>query len=105
MESEAAIAALKHILGAAFKSCRYKLGSVHEYRAQYERLIEVLHAHHTGFFFYNGDSLSRDTTRKVSQISAEVGEPIASGDIWILSPPVVLLVHIMMPPPRAPVHR
>jgi len=33
-ESEAAIAALKHAPGAAFGSCRYKLKSIHEHRAQ-----------------------------------------------------------------------
>ena len=41
IESEAAIAALKYTPGAAFGSCRYKLGSIHEQRAQYERLIEA----------------------------------------------------------------
>ena len=50
VESEAAIAALKHSPGAAFGSCRYKLGSIHEHRAQYERLIEVFRAHDIGFF-------------------------------------------------------
>jgi ATP-dependent phosphofructokinase / diphosphate-dependent phosphofructokinase len=50
VESEAAIAALKHTPGAAFGSCRYKLGSIHEHRAQYERLIEVFRAHDIGFF-------------------------------------------------------
>jgi hypothetical protein len=54
LESEAAIAALKHTPGAAFGSCRYKLGSINEHRAQYERLIEVFRAHDIGSFFYNG---------------------------------------------------
>jgi 6-phosphofructokinase 1 len=75
-ESEAAIAALKHTPGAAFGSCRYKLGSLHEYRAQYERLIEVFRAYDVGYFFYNGGGDSQDTAHKVSQISAELGEPI-----------------------------
>ena len=35
VESEAAIAALKHTPGAAFGSCPYKLSSIHEHRAQY----------------------------------------------------------------------
>ena len=39
VETEAAIAALKHTPGVAFGSCRYKLGSIYEHRAQYERLI------------------------------------------------------------------
>jgi ATP-dependent phosphofructokinase / diphosphate-dependent phosphofructokinase len=75
-ESEAAIAALKHTPGAAFGSCRYKLGSLHEHRAQYERLIEVFRAYDVGYFFYNGGGDSQDTAHKVSQISAELGEPI-----------------------------
>src|SRR5215813_2330381 len=40
-ESDAAIAALRHTPGAAFGSCRYKLGSIHEQRAPYQRLIDV----------------------------------------------------------------
>jgi 6-phosphofructokinase 1 len=75
-ESEAAIAALKHTPGAAFGSCRYKLGSVHEHRAQYERLIEVFRAHDIGFFFYNGGGDSQDTAYKVSQISTGLDYPI-----------------------------
>ena len=38
-ESGDAIAALKHTPGAAFGSCRYKLASFQQHRAQYERLI------------------------------------------------------------------
>jgi len=76
IESEAAIVALKHTPGAAFGSCRYKLGSVREDRAQYERLIEVFRAHDIGFFFYNGGGDSQDTAYKVSQLGAELGYPI-----------------------------
>ena len=38
-ESGDAIAALKYTPGAAFGSCRYKLASFQQHRAQYERLI------------------------------------------------------------------
>jgi 6-phosphofructokinase len=76
VESEAAIAALKHTPGAAFGSCRYKLTSIQEHRAQYERLIEVFRAHDIGFFFYNGGGDSQDTAYKVSQISARLAYPI-----------------------------
>ena len=75
-ESELAIAALKHTPGAAFGSCRYKLGSLEEHRAQYERLIEVFRAHDIGFFFYNVGGDSQDTAFKVSQISAGLADPI-----------------------------
>src|SRR6516164_4451609 len=76
IESEAAIAALKHTPGAAFGSCRYKLGSIREDRAQYERLIEVFRAHDIGFLFYNGGGDSQDTAYKVSQLGAELAYPI-----------------------------
>jgi ATP-dependent phosphofructokinase / diphosphate-dependent phosphofructokinase len=76
VESEAAIAALKHTPGAAFGSCRYKLTSIQEHRAQYERLIEVFHAHDIGFFFYNGGGDSQDTAHKVSQMGARLAYPI-----------------------------
>jgi ATP-dependent phosphofructokinase / diphosphate-dependent phosphofructokinase len=76
VESEAAIAALQYTPGAAFGSCRYKLRSIQEQRAQYERLLEVFAAHDIGFFFYNGGGDSQDTTHKVSQMSHELTYPI-----------------------------
>jgi ATP-dependent phosphofructokinase / diphosphate-dependent phosphofructokinase len=76
LEPETAVAALKHTPGAAFGSCRYKLGSIQEHRGQYERLIEVFRAHDIGFFFYNGGGDSQDTAHKVSQLGAELGYPI-----------------------------
>jgi 6-phosphofructokinase 1 len=76
LEAEAAIAALKHAPGAAFGSCRYKLGSIHEHRAQHERLLEVFRAHDIGFFFYNGGDGPQDTACKVSQAAAELAYPI-----------------------------
>src|SRR3974377_2111284 len=72
IETDAAIAALKHTPGAAFGSCRYKLASIYEHRAQYERLVEVFQAHDIGFFFYNGGGDSQDTAYKVSQMCAEL---------------------------------
>jgi ATP-dependent phosphofructokinase / diphosphate-dependent phosphofructokinase len=76
VEPDAAIAALKHTPGAAFGSCRYKLKSIQEHRAQYERLIEVFQAHDIGFFFYNGGGDSQDTAYKISQMSAGLAYPI-----------------------------
>lgn len=75
-ETASAIAALKHTPSGAFGSCRYKLKSVDENRAQYERLIEVFKAHHIGYFFYNGGGDSQDTSLKVSQLSKKIGYPI-----------------------------
>src|ERR1700739_3062635 len=76
VESEEAIAALNHPPGAAFGSCRYKLGSIHQQRAQYERLIEVFRAHDIGFFFYNGGGDSQETAHKVSHVSSKLADPI-----------------------------
>ena len=72
-ESRAAIAALKHTPGGAFGSCRYKLKSLEESKAQYERLIAVFRAHDIGYFFYNGGNDSADTAWKVSQLGRELG--------------------------------
>jgi 6-phosphofructokinase len=76
IEPESAVAALRYTPGAAFGSCRYKLASIDEHRAQYERLIEVFQAHDIGFFFYNGGGDSQDTAHKVSQIGAALSYPI-----------------------------
>jgi len=76
VESDAAIAALKHTPGAAFGSCRYKLASVGDHRAQYERLIEVFRAHDVGYFFYNGGGDSQDTAYKISQMAVDLDYPI-----------------------------
>lgn len=75
-ESKKDIAALRHTSGGAFGSCRYKLKSVEENRAEYERLIEVFKAHDIGYFFYNGGGDSADTCLKVSQLSETLGYPI-----------------------------
>jgi 6-phosphofructokinase 1 len=75
-ESNSAIAGLKETPGGAFGSCRYKLKSIEENRAQYERLIEVFRAHNIGYFFYNGGGDSADTAFKVSQIGARLGFPV-----------------------------
>ena len=53
-ESAKAIAALRHTPSGAFGSCRFKLKSLEQNRAEYERLIEVFKAHNIGYFFYNG---------------------------------------------------
>ncbi len=77
-ESAKAIAALRHTPAGAFGSCRYKLKSIEEHRAQYERLIEVFRAHNIGYFFYNGGGDSADTCLKVSQLSETLGYPITA---------------------------
>lgn len=75
-ESAQAIAALRHTPAGAFGSCRYKLKSLEQNRAEYERLIEVFKAHDIGYFFYNGGGDSADTCLKVSQLSERMGYPV-----------------------------
>jgi 6-phosphofructokinase 1 len=75
-ESARTIAALRHTPGGAFGSARYKLRSLEENRAEYERLIEVFKAHDIGYFFYNGGNDSMDTAHKVSLISKSMGFPV-----------------------------
>ena len=75
-DSDEDTAALKQTPSGAFGSCRYKLKSLEENKAQYERLIEVFKAHDIGYFFYNGGGDSQDTAHKVSQIGEKMGYPI-----------------------------
>jgi len=75
-ESARNIQALRYTPAGAFGSARYKLKSLAEGRAQYERLIEVFKAHDIGYFFYNGGGDSADTCLKVSQLSDELGYPV-----------------------------
>lgn len=75
-ESAKTIAALRHTPSGAFGSCRYKLKSLEQNRAEYERLIDVFKAHNIGYFFYNGGGDSADTCLKISQLSETMGYPI-----------------------------
>ncbi len=75
-ESAAAIKALRYTPGGAFGSCRFKLKSLEQSRAEYERLIEVFKAHNIGYFFYNGGGDSADTCHKVSELSRTLEFPI-----------------------------
>src|SRR5690554_2470598 len=75
-EPVAAIRALAHTPGGAFGSCRYKLKSLDEDRAKYERLLDVLRAHDVRWFLYNGGNDSADTANKVSQLAVEFDYPL-----------------------------
>ena len=75
-ETATAIKALRWTPGGAFGSCRYKLKSIEQDRAQYERLIEVFKAHDIRWFLYNGGNDSADTALKISQIGRELGYPV-----------------------------
>lgn len=75
-ETKKAIAGLRYTPGGAFGSCRYKLKSLEENRAEYERLIEVFKAHNIGYFFYNGGGDSQDTAYKISLLSKALAYPL-----------------------------
>ena len=83
-----AIAALKHTPGAAFGSCRYKLGSIQEHRAQYERLIEVFRAHDIGYFFTTA-AVTRKTppikSARLAPSSTTRSSASASQRQWIMT--------------------
>lgn len=70
------VAALRYTPASAFGSCRYKLKSIEENRAEYEKLIAVFKEHDIDTFFYNGGGDSQDTAYKVSQIGDELGYPM-----------------------------
>ncbi len=72
-EGKRAIRGLMNTPSGAFGSCRYKLKSLDENRAEYERLIDVFRAHNIRYFFYNGGGDSADTCLKVSQLSKKLG--------------------------------
>jgi 6-phosphofructokinase 1 len=75
-ESAAAIRALMQTPAGAFGSCRHKLRSLEDNRAEYERLLEVFRAHNIRYFFYNGGGDSADTCLKVSRLGASLGFPL-----------------------------
>ncbi len=76
-ETVATIRGLRHTPGGAFGSARFKLKSIEQNKAEYERLIEVFHAHDIGYFFYNGGNDSMDTALKVSQMGKKMGYPVS----------------------------
>ncbi len=52
-------------------TCRYKLKK--DQQEDFARVIEVMKAHHIGYFFYNGGNDSMDTAHKVAQMAHEKG--------------------------------
>mgnify|MGYP001324431586 CR=1 FL=1 len=75
-EPISAIRGLAHTPGGAFGSCRYKLGTLEDDRARYERLLEVLQAHDVRWFLYNGGNDSADTALKMSKLAEEFDYPL-----------------------------
>ena len=77
-ETKEAIEGLRYTPSAAFGSCRKKLPSLEDNRADFERIIEVFKAHNIRYFFYNGGNDSMDTAYKVSLVSKEMGYEVIS---------------------------
>ncbi len=67
------IKALAHTPGGAFGSCRYKLKSLEQDAAKYQRLLDVFKAHDIRYFLYNGGNDSADTALKISQLAQQSG--------------------------------
>ena len=67
------IEALKRTPAAAIGSCRYKLKSLDQSRADYERILDVFKAHDIHYFFYAGGNDSMDTADKVNKLAADTG--------------------------------
>ena len=72
-ESAETIEAMKHTPAAAIGSCRYKLKSLRDSKADYERILDVFKAHDIHYFFYIGGNDSMDTTDKVNKLAADTG--------------------------------
>lgn len=72
-EKPETIEALKQTPAAAIGSCRYKLKSLEESKADFERILDVFRAHDIRYFFYAGGNDSMDTADKVNNLAADSG--------------------------------
>ncbi|MHC4122897.1 MAG: 6-phosphofructokinase [Planctomycetota bacterium] len=72
-EEPQVIEALKRTPAAAIGSCRYKLKSLEESQADYERILDVFKAHNIHYFFYIGGNDSMDTADKVNKLAKDTG--------------------------------
>ena len=76
-EKPETIEALKQTPAAAIGSCRYKLKSLEESRADFERILDVFKAYNIRYFFYAGGNDSMDTADKVNKLAADTGYELA----------------------------
>jgi 6-phosphofructokinase 1 len=72
-ERPEAIEALKRTPAAAMGSCRYKLKSLDQSQADFQRVLDVFKAHNIRYFFYAGGNDSMDTADKVNKLAADAG--------------------------------
>lgn len=74
--SDADMERLKHLPGAAFKACRFDLGTEESRPDQYQRVLDVFVAYDIGYFFYNGGNGSMVTAQKVADYCRSKGHPV-----------------------------
>ncbi|MDD5326944.1 MAG: 6-phosphofructokinase [Phycisphaerae bacterium] len=67
------IEALRQTPAAAVGSCRYKLKSLEESQADFDRILDVFRVHNIRYFFYAGGNDSMDTADKVNKLAAARG--------------------------------
>ncbi len=72
-EKPETIEALRRTPAAAIGSCRYKLKSIDESKADFQRILDVFEAHNIRYFFYAGGNDSMDTADKVNKLAADAG--------------------------------
>ena len=70
-EKPETIEGLKRTPAAAIGSCRYKLKSLEESKADFDRVLDVFKAHDIRYFFYAGGNDSMDTADKVNKLAAD----------------------------------
>jgi len=70
-EKPETIEALRRTPAAALGSCRYKIKSLQDDRADYDRILEVFKLHDVHYFFYIGGNDSMDTAAKLGQLARE----------------------------------
>ena len=70
------VEALKQTPAAAIGSCRYKLKSLDDSMADYERILDVFKAHEIHYFFYIGGNDSMDTADRVNKLAAQTGHEL-----------------------------
>ena len=91
IHSELDIELLKRTQSAILGSCRYKLPEIHEDKAIYEKIFEILNKLDIYAFIYIGGNDSMDTVSKLSRYAAQTGS-----DIRILGEPKTIdndLIH------------
>ncbi|MBL7134348.1 MAG: 6-phosphofructokinase [Phycisphaerae bacterium] len=63
---------LRRSPSSALGTCRHKLKSLEDDRADYERILEVFKAHDIRYFFYIGGNDSMDTADKLTRLAAHL---------------------------------